>query len=64
MMVVHNYYARVLGFPEDIRQPELPIVDDATTIRADNNDEIIIRKNQALYKPYEYVLLMSTFQVM
>ena len=41
----------------------MPIVDDDTTVRTDNYNEVITRINQALSKPYEDVSLMSTFQV-
>ena len=41
----------------------MPIVDDDTTVRTDNYNEVITLINQALSKPYEDVSLMSTFQV-
>ena len=42
---------------------DLSIVDADTTLRTDNEDEIIIQMNQALSKLDEYVLLISTFKV-
>ena len=49
-MVPHDYSPKVSGFLDGIGQLELPIVDSATTVRTDNNDEIIIRINQGSYK--------------
>ena len=50
-MVPHDYSPKVSGFSDGIGQLELPIVDSATTVRTENNDEIIIRINQGSYKP-------------
>ena len=38
-------------------------MDAATTVRTENDDEIIIKINKALSKPDEDFFLMSTFQV-
>ena len=57
-MVVHDYSTKVLGFLYDIGQLELSIVDAATTISMDNDDEVIIRITQTLSKLDEYVSLM------
>ena len=45
-IVSHDYSTKLLGFSEDILKLELPIVDSPTTLRTDNDDEIIIEINQ------------------
>ena len=62
-MVVHEYYAKVSEFSDNIGQLDLTIVYESTTVSIDNANEIFIQINQALSKPDEDVLLMSTFQV-
>ena len=55
-MFVHDYSTKVSGFLDYIGKLELPILDTAT-------NEVIIRINQALYKPDEDVFLIFTFLV-
>ena len=61
-LLTKDYYAKVSGFSEKIGKLKPPIVDDASTVRTDNDDDIIIQIDQSLSKPDENVLLMSNFQ--
>ena len=62
-LVVHDYSENFSGFSYDIEKLDLLIVDNSTTIRTDNDNEMSIRMNQALSKPDKDVSLMSNFQV-
>ena len=62
-LVIHEYSAKVSGFPEKIGKLKPPIMDDASTVRRDNDDDIIIWIYQSLSKPDEDVSIISSFQV-
>ena len=61
--VVHDYFAKISGFSDNIGTLALSIVDADTTIWKEDYNDITIRINQSLSKPYEDVSLMSNFQV-
>ena len=62
-LILHKYSGNISRFSEDIGQLELPIVNATYIARTEYEDEVIIRINQALSKPDEEVLLMSTLKI-
>ena len=62
-LVVHDYSTKVSGFPDDIVKLDHPIMDVYTTVRMDNENEIIIQISQAPSKTDEEVSMLSIFLV-
>ena len=51
ILIVHEYSAKVYGFSQYIGHIDVTIVDTATIVSTENDNEVIIRVKQALYKP-------------
>ena len=63
VIVKHDYQCTVSGFSESLGSLSLQVVNAVTKTRTTDDRKILIRVNQALYKPGSSQSLMSTPQV-
>ena len=63
VLVEHDYQCSVSGFSESLGSLSLPVVDAVAKVMTTDGREVLLRVNQALYKPGSSQSLMSTPQV-